>query len=206
MTKRWLALAAVGALALVLASPGGGPALVFGQSVRYGYEAPPAGSPVVGYASYGSPVATPSSYSSAAYAALGGPGYVDVNYAGYPATRPSSWAADPDTYVAVFPPTFTGFSPAAAPPPPLTAASVAGRRALVHVEVPANATVWFNGAQTRQGGRLRTYETPALESGYPYTYDVKARWEQDGKPVERTQRIEVYPGGRITVAFAGPGA
>jgi uncharacterized protein (TIGR03000 family) len=134
------------------------------------------------------------------------PGYAGVDYAGYRASLPSSWAAASYNYVAFFPPRFTGDSPAAAPAPSPTDTSLAGRSAIVQVEVPANASVWFGGAQTKQGGTLRTYETPPLESGYAYHYDVKARWEQDGKAVERTQRIEVYPGGRITVTFAPPGA
>ncbi len=208
MKNRWLALAAVGALAVVLASPWGGPALVFGQSVRYAYEYSPAVYPTVGYADYTAarPVATHSPYAYAGYGTVFGPGYVGVNYAGYRASMPSSWAAASYNYVAFFPPTFTGDSPAAAPPLPPSDTSVAaiGSRATVQVEVPANATVWFNGAQMKQGGTMRTFETPAVENGYTYYYDVKARWEENGKPVERTQRIAVYPGGRVTVAFAQP--
>jgi uncharacterized protein (TIGR03000 family) len=208
MKKSWFALAAVGALALVLVSPWGGPALVFGQGVRYGYATSPAVYVTSGYpgpvAGVGFPVATHSPYTYAGYGTLFSPGYTGGNYAGYRATTPSSWAAASYNYVAFFPPTFTGDSPAAAPAPPPTDTSLAGRRAVVQVEVPADATVWFNGAQTKQGGALRTFETPPLESGYTYTYDVKARWEQNGKAVEQTRRIEVYPDGRITVAFAQP--
>jgi uncharacterized protein (TIGR03000 family) len=192
MKNRWLALAAVGALALVLA---GGPALVCGQTVRYGYGyvVPPV-----------SPAATHEPYVYAGYGTLFAPGYSGGTNAGYRATMPSSWAAASYNYVAFMPPTFTGDSPAAAPAPAPTDTSVAGRSALVQVGVPADATVWFNGEQMKQGGTMRTYETPALDSGYTYRYDVKARWEQNGKPVERTQRIEVYPGGRITVDFNQP--
>ncbi len=210
MKKRLVALA-VGALALVLACPGGAP--VFGQSVRYGYANAPVASPGVTYAGYtygapavAYPVATHSPYSYAGYGTLFSPGYAGVVDAGYRASLASSWAAASYNYVAFFPPTFTGDSPAAAPPLAPTDTRLNGRRAVVQVEVPANATVWFGGAQTKQGGTLRTYETPPLESGYAYHYDVKARWEQGGKAVERTQRIEVYPGGRITVTFARPGA
>jgi uncharacterized protein (TIGR03000 family) len=211
MKKRWFALA-VGSLALVLAGPWGG-ALVRGQSVRYGYETSPFASPGVGYAGYttaapvtGAPVATHAPYAYAGYGTLYSPGYYGVNYAGYRATTPSSWAAASENYVAFFPPVFTGDSPAAAPAPAPTDTGLNGRPAIVQVEVPANATVLFDGAQTKQGGTMRTYETPALESGYTYHYDVKARWEENGKPVERTRRINVYPGGRITVTFTPPGA
>jgi uncharacterized protein (TIGR03000 family) len=188
MKNLWLALAAVGALA-------GGPALVCGQSVRYAYEDPPPGYPA----------ATHSPYIYAGYGTLYAPGYSGGANAGYRSTTPSSWAAASYNYVAFFPLAHPGDSPAAAPAPPPTDTSVAGRPAVVQVEVPEGATVWFNGAQTKQGGGRRTYETPPLESGYPYHYDVKARWEENGKPVEQTRRIEVYPGGRITVTFARPG-
>jgi uncharacterized protein (TIGR03000 family) len=188
MKNLWLALAAVGALAV-------GPALVRGQSVRYAYENPP---PVY-------PAATHSPYIYAGYGTLYAPGYSGGTNASYRSTMPSSLAAASYNYVAFFPLAHPGDSPAAAPAPPPTDTSVAGRRAVVQVEVPADATVWFNGTQTKQGGTMRTYQTPALESGYPYYYDVKARWEANGKPVEQTRRIEVYPGGRVTVAFTRPG-
>src|SRR5215469_2292479 len=173
MKKRWFALTAVGALALVLAGPWGG-ALAFGQGVRYAYDVVPAGYPPVAYPGpidgVGLPLATHSPYAYAGYGTLFAPGYDGAAYAGYRASTPSSWAAASYNYVAFFPPTFTGLSPAAAPAPPPTDASLAGRRAVVQVEVPADATVWFGGTQMKQGGTMRTYETPPLDSGITYTY------------------------------------
>jgi uncharacterized protein (TIGR03000 family) len=217
MKKRWFVLAAACALALLLAGPGGSSALVFGQGVVTANGNARVVYPGVGYASYSypgpvagysTPTMTHSPYSYAGYGTLYAPGYGGVTYAGYRPIVPSSWAAASYSYVAFFPPSFPGSSPAAAPPAPPTDTSVAGvadSRATVQVEVPSNATVWFNGVQTKQGGSMRTFETPALERGYTYHYDVKARWEENGKPVERTRRVEVYPGGRVTVAFAQPG-
>jgi uncharacterized protein (TIGR03000 family) len=76
--------------------------------------------------------------------------------------------------------------------------------ARVIVHVPASAELWFDGHLTSQTGTERTFHTPALEKGRSYHYDVKARWMKDGKPVEQSQRVEVYADGRATVTFPKP--
>jgi uncharacterized protein (TIGR03000 family) len=245
MKKRWFALAALGALALMLASPGTSSAIIiFGPSgVGYGgyggyglggfgyggygmgypglygggYRMPGLGygmgtySPGYGM-TYGYGGATTSPYSYVGYGTTYGPyrfayspGYAGVNYAGYGTSVPSSWAMAPNSYVAFYPPSFPRSAPAAAPAMPASYNSDADTRAVVQVEVPADATLWFDGVQTKQTGALRTFSTPNLESGRSYHYDVKARWEQNGKPVERTRRVDVYAGARVTVDFNQPG-
>jgi uncharacterized protein (TIGR03000 family) len=71
----------------------------------------------------------------------------------------------------------------------------------VTVRVPAGAEVWFDGTKTRQTGALREFESPELMRGREYTYEVRARWTQDGKEVSRTRSIEVAAGARKTVDF-----
>jgi uncharacterized protein (TIGR03000 family) len=73
--------------------------------------------------------------------------------------------------------------------------------AVVEVEVPAGAQLWFDGQPTTQKGSQRTFHTPALEKGQSYHYDVRARWTQDGTPVDQTQRVDVYAGGQVKVVF-----
>jgi uncharacterized protein (TIGR03000 family) len=248
MKKRWFALAALGALALVLASPGTSSAIIiFGPSgvgyggyggyglggfgygglgygglgygglgyAGYGYGMPGLGYGGTTYApgygmTYGYGGASTSPYSYVGYGNTYTPyrfansGYRGVGYAGYGTTVPSSWAMAPNSYVAFYPPSFPRSSPAA-PATPAGYGGGADNRATVQVEVPAGATLWFDGVQTKQTGAMRTFTTPALESGRSYHYDVKARWEQDGKPVERTRRVDVYPGARVTVDFNQPG-
>jgi len=70
-------------------------------------------------------------------------------------------------------------------------------RAHVWLRVAADAEVWFEGDKTKQTGTLRYFFSPPLPPGQKHTYDVRVRWNQDGKPVERKQRIEVSAGGSV---------
>ncbi len=73
----------------------------------------------------------------------------------------------------------------------------------VHISVrsPADAEIWFEGSKTTQTGAMREFESPELKPGRQYTYEVRARWMQDGKKVSQTQTIEVSAGDRKTVDF-----
>jgi uncharacterized protein (TIGR03000 family) len=71
----------------------------------------------------------------------------------------------------------------------------------IEVRVPEGAELWFNGAKTRQTGARRMFTSPPLEPGTSYAYDVKARWTQDGKAVERTLHVPVTAGTRRAVDF-----
>jgi len=74
-------------------------------------------------------------------------------------------------------------------------------RAVVEVRVPADAELLFEGERMNTPGPLRTFRTPRLESGKKYSYEVQARWTEGGKPVERTRKVSVRPGQRVTVDF-----
>ena len=52
---------------------------------------------------------------------------------------------------------------------------------------------------------MRKFVSPPLEPG-EYTYELKARWKEDGREVVRTRRIPVSPGARRTVDFTQPEA
>jgi uncharacterized protein (TIGR03000 family) len=79
--------------------------------------------------------------------------------------------------------------------------------AKLDVRVPADAEVWVEGHKTAQTGPDRVYLSPPLEPGREYLYDVRARWTEGEKPVDRTQTVRVRAGQRLPVAFAtqGPG-
>ncbi len=68
---------------------------------------------------------------------------------------------------------------------------ISDNRALVRVRLPADAVLWFDGVQTAQTGPEREFTTPPLTPGKDFVYDVKARWMQDGQPVERVLQIQV---------------
>jgi uncharacterized protein (TIGR03000 family) len=84
-----------------------------------------------------------------------------------------------------------------------TDADVAPGSAPAHitVKVPANAEVWFDGEKTTSTGTVREFNTPPLKPGVQFTYDIQARWEDNGRPVTQSQRVTVSAGSDITVTF-----
>jgi uncharacterized protein (TIGR03000 family) len=76
-----------------------------------------------------------------------------------------------------------------------------GNTALIDVQVPANAQIWFDGESTSQTGTERAFRSPPLEQGQNYSYEVKARWTEDGKDIERTRKVRVRAGERVNVNF-----
>ena len=83
------------------------------------------------------------------------------------------------------------------PPPPDGTAAVG-------VHVPADAEVFFNDAQTKQSGEQREFVTPTLPVGRAYQYDVRARWKENGKEIDRTRTITVHANQRAEVDFTQP--
>jgi uncharacterized protein (TIGR03000 family) len=76
--------------------------------------------------------------------------------------------------------------------------------ARVTVTVPADAEVSFDGTMTLSKGAVRQYDSPPLEPGTRYTYDVKATWNENGREVTQTQRVEVTAGAHVNVSFPAP--
>jgi len=68
------------------------------------------------------------------------------------------------------------------------------------LKVPARADVWFNGVKTDpQTKAVRHFASPALEPGWDYSYDIRVRWTENGRPVEQTRCITVRAGDRVTL-------
>jgi uncharacterized protein (TIGR03000 family) len=76
--------------------------------------------------------------------------------------------------------------------------------ASVGVHVPADADVWFDGDATQQKGEFREYATPTLPLNREYQYEIRARWTDNGKPVEQTRTITVRANQRTEVDFTRP--
>jgi uncharacterized protein (TIGR03000 family) len=87
------------------------------------------------------------------------------------------------------------------PMPPADPVATANM-ARVHVRVPADALLWFDGTPTTQRGPERDFTTPELNPEKTYTYEVKARWMQDGQPLERTLKVEVRANKTALVDFS----
>jgi uncharacterized protein (TIGR03000 family) len=71
----------------------------------------------------------------------------------------------------------------------------------MNIRVPAKAEVWFDGSKTSETGSLRSFVTPPLERGKEYSYEIRTRWTEDGRPVEQTRKINIRPGDRLTLDF-----
>jgi uncharacterized protein (TIGR03000 family) len=176
MTKRWFAAVGVGTLALLLGSAGTSRAQFF-FSPGYTWNNSSSYSYGVGRPYFGSLAAAPSLFGT-----------------------PSSLAVTPVSYVAYYPPLYSGSAPAVAP---ASALLPADQPATVEVTAPADAEILFDGQRTSQTGTQRTFTTPPLEKGPSYHYDVTARWR--GGPADgQTQRVQVYAGAHVSVVFPRP--
>jgi uncharacterized protein (TIGR03000 family) len=74
--------------------------------------------------------------------------------------------------------------------------------AAVDIYVPSkDAELWFNGVKTTQAGQKRSFVTPELQPGKSYTYDVRAKWMEDGKEFDQTHTVAVRSGAQAVYAF-----
>jgi uncharacterized protein (TIGR03000 family) len=125
-------------------------------------------------------------YSSPAY-------YSTYTYSYVPARTTPAYVSAPGpmyssvrslNYQAAYPPTATD-----------------GRTALIRVRVPADAEVSFNGEKSDQKGTERTFRTKPLQPDTINTFEVKASWKENDKPVERTQKVRVMAGEEVSVSL-----
>jgi uncharacterized protein (TIGR03000 family) len=85
--------------------------------------------------------------------------------------------------------------------PPVTATNQPDRIAHITVQVPADARVWFDDTATTSMGATRQFTSPPLTPGQRYSYEIRARWNENGKEVTQTQKVEVTAGAQVQVAF-----
>jgi uncharacterized protein (TIGR03000 family) len=77
--------------------------------------------------------------------------------------------------------------------------------ARLQVAVPdTDAEVWLNGVRMKQTGLNRQYNSPPLKAGETYAYDVRVRWTENGKAVERSQTIRVQASKQVKIDLAAP--
>lgn len=128
------------------------------------------------------------------------PGYLDSWY--YGDYGPSTYTAA-DNYPYTTAPALSGGTsgyagmatiPSVYPPPNENAI-------YVRVQVPEDADVWFEGQQTTQKGPVRFFESPPVAPGRNYVYHIRARWKENGQPVEQTRDVTVYAGDKFSIDF-----
>lgn len=78
-------------------------------------------------------------------------------------------------------------------------------KVLINVAVPSDATVSFQGKATTQTGSLRRFISPAIATGYSYTYSVQATWMENGRVVSQSRSFAVQPGEVVNIMFAQEG-
>jgi len=76
--------------------------------------------------------------------------------------------------------------------------------ALIDVRVPDGAQVWIDGQQTKQTGPMRELVTPALDPGQEFSYDIRARWTENGQEVDRHRKVTFHAGDRLMVNLMAP--
>ena len=89
-------------------------------------------------------------------------------------------------------------SAAAAPP------TLPDNMARLTVSVPADAHISVDGTPTTSTGPIRRFHSPPLTPGQHYTYNVEARWNENGHEVTQSQKVDVTAGAHPNVAFQLP--
>ena len=72
---------------------------------------------------------------------------------------------------------------------------------VVTVNVPAGTQLWFDGKATTTTGSVRLFDSPPLTPGSRYSYEVRARWSENGHEVTQTQQVVVSAGAHVDVKF-----
>jgi uncharacterized protein (TIGR03000 family) len=78
---------------------------------------------------------------------------------------------------------------------------IADNTALIEVQVPPDAEIWFDGTKTTQRGSVRNFTTPPLTPGQTFTYEIRATLMANGAPVTQTRQVQVQAGKRAAVNF-----
>jgi uncharacterized protein (TIGR03000 family) len=76
-------------------------------------------------------------------------------------------------------------------------------RARLIVEMPADAQLFVDDQAMKTKSAVRTFNTPELEPGQVYYYDLRAEVIRDGKAVTQTRRVLLRAGEVVRARFEG---
>jgi uncharacterized protein (TIGR03000 family) len=88
---------------------------------------------------------------------------------------------------------------------PDTAVTPLQTTATVDVRLPEDAELTFQGVRTNQTGAFRRFQTPSIDPGTNYSYDVRATWTVNGREVTRDRHVALRAGDHLTVDFLTAG-
>jgi uncharacterized protein (TIGR03000 family) len=75
-------------------------------------------------------------------------------------------------------------------------------RAKLVVELPADAKLYVDDRPMRTTSEVRSFNTPVLEPGQTYYYELRAEVIRDGQPVTATKRVLLRAGEVVRARFA----
>jgi uncharacterized protein (TIGR03000 family) len=82
---------------------------------------------------------------------------------------------------------------------------VSADRAKVIIDLPTDAKLFVDGKPIRGAAKKKNFQTPALEKGQDYFYEMRAEVVREGKPVSETRRVVVRAGAVIRADFSSLG-
>jgi len=100
-------------------------------------------------------------------------------------------------------PVVAGRQPAGAADANFVSADVVNNdTALLRVNLPADAKLFFGTTEaTLQSGSMRLFRSPSLDPGSNYQYELRARWTENGRTVERTRTVPIHANDVVNVDF-----
>jgi uncharacterized protein (TIGR03000 family) len=96
--------------------------------------------------------------------------------------------------------------PAAPAPAPIPGQQTSNARidGLLAVNVPEDARIYVNGQATTSTGSSRQYVSRDLQTGFNYTYEVRAEVVRDGRAIEQVKKVDLRAGETANLAFDFP--
>jgi uncharacterized protein (TIGR03000 family) len=79
--------------------------------------------------------------------------------------------------------------------------TMAPGRAKLIVELPADAKLFVDDQPMRTASDVRSFNTPVLEAGQTYYYELRAEVIRDGQPVTATKRVLIRAGEVVRARF-----
>jgi uncharacterized protein (TIGR03000 family) len=92
---------------------------------------------------------------------------------------------------------------APAPPPKPSGSGALPTKAKLIVNLPSDAKLYIDGQLMKTTSAVRSFNTPALDQGQLYYYEVRAEVMRDGKPVTENKRVIVRAGEEVKTSFPG---
>lgn len=86
----------------------------------------------------------------------------------------------------------------------LSAYAPGANSARLTVRVPDGARLWVDDVQPLLTGPVRVMTTPPLQPGQGYYYVMRARWDENGRPVTHERTVRFQAGGDVVVDFTRP--